>query len=788
MSSAAEPSAKAAAVLAAPHGRTIVVHGGEPLSPATSCDYIMRDPDAWGERIREFAANGVKVFMLNVPHRNTDFFDSSLWPDDGVFLTEEPEPPYGLTLAAQVATIVAAQPKARFIIRTWLSPPKSWAQKYPGDIQTDEDGTQYRQASLASPRYIEGLNTYLQTLVTLCESQSWGDRIVGYAPAPFGEGALPLTIAGKMFDCSAANEKAFGEWVRKRYPTPEHLRTAWGDPAITFDTVKVPRDREWHSKRLTAVATFGGKPIPSQPSNGGVGARGLFHFIEPANAAFEQDYCRFQRDAFMHWIGSAAAVLKAQAASLGRSRIVLFDVCKQPLMGWQILSAFDGVGDAGTFPNILQLSGSFDMEAFLDNKNLDGLWTPADYHARTVGFALDAEGPADSIALRGKLFLVENEARTFVGAGVNDQGAFRDVDEVEAGLLRNESLALSRNLGSYWCNVGSSYFHDPKIQSVIAKMVPMLDRSVAWPHKETTDAIAIVVDDTSPMFENFTSGLQSLAVIWQRILGVAHCGVPYRIVMLGDLKRDNFPDYKVYLFPNLFCVNDEVLDLLHRKVLRRGHVAIFGPATGITDGVHLTAEPASKLLGVKMELIPRTTQRHVILQEPRGQSHPMLKALPASLTFGDSLAYGPTLVPADGAVLTSGAQSLGQANTCFFINRPGLFIKDIGKGATGASTTAEPRGENDAAMIWSVAIPFPSNFLREAARHAGCNIWSEEDDIVYASDSFVSLHTVRAGHKVIHLPRPRTVRNALTDTLIGNNLRDIHLDMQSVETRLFLLE
>ena len=91
-------------------------------------------------------------------------------------------------------------------------------------------------------------------------------------------------------------------------------------------------------------------------------------------------------------------------------------------------------------------------------------------------------------------------------------------------------------------------------------------------------------------------------------------------------------------------------------------------------------------------------------------------------------------------------------------------------------------------MIWSVAIPFPSNFLREAARHAGCNIWSEEDDIVYASDSFVSLHTVRAGHKVIHLPRPRTVRNALTDTLIGNNLRDIHLDMQSVETRLFLLE
>lgn len=781
------PTAPDSAMVKHVNGRAIVTLDGQPLTYPTYCDYIMwRGPQGWRERIAEFAKNGVTVFMINVPH-GKDYFDSPYWTDENVYPTTQPDEP--LSMDAQAKIILELQPNAKFYVRTWTSPPMTWVKKYPGEIQTDEDGKSYRQASISSPLYIEGITKGLRSLVNYCESQPWGDRVLGYLPAPLGEGITPLNCAGKMFDCSTGTERDFRAWLKKKYASDAELQRAWGDPTVTRDGAKVPRDAQWYAKRATAVASFGGKPLSTagQPSNGPVTHSGLFHFIEPAVAAAEHDYCYFQRDAFIHWFSSMAAAIKEEAAAKGRKRIVGFDICKQPLMGWQILSAFDGAGDNQKFPNILQLSGSFDVAPLLDDKNIDLLFTPADYHARTVGFAFEPEGPADSMVLRGKTLLTENDARSYVGAGVKDQGAFRDEIEVEAGLLRNESLALSRNFHSYWCNVGSSYFQDEKIQKVIGKLVPALNKASASAHRETPDAIAFIVDDTSGFYEDFSAGFQSIAVIWQRIQGLAHSGVPYRIYMLSDLKRENFPNYKVYFFPNLVRVDDEVLALLKKKVLRDGNLAIFGPATGITDGKILTAEPASKLLGVTMELVPRTTQRRVIVQEPRGQSNAIVAPLAAGMTFGDTLAYGPTLVPGDRAVEKSGGLSLGMANTCFFINRTGLFLRENGQGAAG-NGKAGARGAEDYAVLWSVAAPLPPNLLREAARYAGCNIWSEENDVVYASDSFVGLHTVKAGTKTLHFPRAVTVTDLVTGERLGSGVRKVTFKMEAVQTRMFKLE
>jgi len=314
-------------------------------------------------------------------------------------------------------------------------------------------------------------------------------------------------------------------------------------------------------------------------------------------------------------------------------------------------------------------------------------------------------------------------------------------------------------------------------------MVPMLDRLNTAPHRETRDAIALIIDDESTVFEDFTGGYQALAVIWQRVLGLAHCGVPYRLFMLSDLARENFPPYKVYLFPNLFVVNDRVMAQLREKVLRDGNLAIFGPATGIHDGTCLNAEGATRLFNVKMELIPRTTVRHVIVQD---NGHPISAEVPASLTYGDRMAYGPTLVPREWAVEHAGGVSLGHANACWFIHRTGLFLKEMGAGTAGNGATGA-RGVDDYGMLFSSAMPLPANLLRAAARYAGCHIWCEQDDVIYASDSFVALHSVKVGSRVIHLPRPCTVTNALTNEVLGDNLMEIRVTVTPPETFLFTL-
>lgn len=785
---AAAPGSPADRPLTLNQGRVRILHQGQPIPAAAYCDYIVDAKfEQWPVRVRQFIRSGVKVHLINVGHLPTDYFDSPFWTDDGVHPEAEPDVPG--SIASQARRILADQPDALFFVRTWVSPPLAWTKKNPGEVQTNEKGGQHRQATLASEKYLEGIARTLRNLVSFCESQPWGDRVVGYMPAPLGEGCLPLVIENFMFDVSPANEAGFRAWLRETYGSDAKLQEAWGDPQATLATAGVPRDSAWLEKRRTGTPTLGGKPVnpKSISSNSHAPRPGLFHWIEPANAAPEIDYCRFMRAAKIRWVRTMAQALKGRARELGKTRLVAFDVGKQPLMGWQIQQAFDGQGDGQSFPHLLPLSGSFDLAELFDDPSIDGLWTPADYHARTIGYAYEAEGPADSMVLRGKSFQLENDARSWVGQGGQDQGAWRDPIEAEAGLLRNEALSLSRGFQSYWCNVGSSYFQDDRLQEIVARLTPMIERTHARPHRQTPDAIAMIVDDTSPLYEDFTSGYQSLAVIWQRINGLARCGIPYRIHLLSDLKRDDFPPYKVYLFPNLFKVDDEVLALLRKRVLRNGNLAIFGPSTGITDGRVLTAAPASRLLGVTMELHPRTTTRHVVLQDTRSGSHPIVREAGAGEVYGDNLAYGPTVTPADRAVEHAGGTPLGHANLCWFIHRTGLFVKESGLGAAGNGRPG-PRGENDYAVLWSAAVPLPHGLLRAAARWAGCNVWLEEPDVVYASDTFVSIHSVRSGSRTLRLPRPAKVTDAMTGKVLSEGQREIRLEIHAPETRVFWLD
>lgn len=762
-------------------GRPVILHDGQPVPQSAYCDYIQRGD--WEERIREFIDSGVKVFYLT-PHG----LESSAWWGSA----EDAEKLKETTLRSvnqQAEYILSLQPDALFYIRLMSTVPEWWGVQYPEEMQTDEAGKMYWDASLPSSRYLHDVAVFVDRLVTHCEGQSWGERIVGYLEASSGEGCMQLTFSDKLFDVSPANESAFIQWIGERYTTDADLQQAWGDPTVTRAQVRVPRDSAWQAKRKAAMSTLGGQQAP--PNNMPIDSMftsfpGLFHWTEEENAAPEREYCRFIRAAFVHKFRWIARAIKARVAALGRKRLVGFDITKQPLLGWQIVLAFNGMGAGPDFVNILLLSGSWDVAELLDDEQIDVIFTPADYHARTVGFSFEAEGVSDSMLLRGKTMIIENDARSYIGQGATEQGAPRNIKEVEAVLLRNAAMTLSRGIQSYWCNVGSSYFHDAPIQHIIRKTAVLQDRLNTAPHRETQDAIAFIIDDESTLCEDFTSGYQSLSVVWQRIFGLSHCGLPYRIFLLSDMRKDTFPRYHTYFFPNLFKVDDAVLELLRARVLRDGNLAIFGPATGITDGHHLGAGGANALLGIPLELQFRNPMRNVIVHDVAG--HPLTRELPASLTYGDSLTYGPLLVPAgECAVEQGGGVPLGHANICWALNRTGLFLKEFGRGTAGNGTDGG-RDAGDYGVLWSIAMPLPASLLRAAARYAGSHIWCEEDDVIYASDSLVALHSVKSGLRTIKLPRACTVTDAISNTLVGQGMTEIPLTINAPETVIFTLE
>ena len=575
---------------------------------------------------------------------------------------------------------------------------------------------------------------------------------------PWGEGTTILSLTGEVFDRSLVMRQQFREWLRRKYGSVAALRQAWGDESVDFDTAEVPNEQAWAAKR-----------------------RELLHWPRPEQVARERDYILLQKELFFRWIRQMMSAMRE--ALKGRRVLLGIDAMKQHLQGWQHNDAFMAEGRGADYPNVLAATGTLGVGSLLDDENIDVLITPADYHARAVGYGYESEGIADSLVLRKKTIFIENDMRTWVGRCRQNQGAFLTPKEARAGLLRTAASALSRGHHYYWMTVGCLFFDDPQVHPIIAEETALLDASVNWPHRETEHAIAMIVDDDSPLYEDFTSGFQSLATIWQRVDGLAHCGVPYRVYLLSDLERDEMPPYRCYLFPNLFRVDEHVLKLLRDKVLKDGRTVIFGPGTGITDGQRVSAGPASELMGIELELVERRPSRRVIM---RDYGHPMTQRLGASLTFGDSLVYGPMLIPTEKACEAAQVTALGHATVFFEVNRPGLVVREFGRGATGSGTPG-PRGEGDCAVIFSVAMPLPAALLREVARYGGCNVWCEEDDVVYGSGTMAGIHSVKAGPRRLDLPEPAAVWDALSGEKLAEKTTAIEIEIDPPETRIFFL-
>ncbi len=738
--------------LASPAGRPLVMSSNGDVVPlCTASDPILdipalkhSTPEQWLERARLFADSGVHTWSLQ-PMRQKGYRSMTyFWTGDG----EYPEPAEGIRcINWQAERLLEIDPQASFFVRFGDQTPESWYKANPEHTQRNCTGEQRQwgssQISLASRKGLTDLIRYIIHTIDWCERQPWRDRVFGYMFLPHGEGISNLVVSGMIFDVCPAMQTAFQDFVRGRYASDAALREAWQDEEVTLETVRVPHDAEWRAAQL-----------------------GVEHWIEGNQLQRFRDYFELQRELSIGWY---RRLIREVRAAIDERRTCLFgiDMAKQHLLGWQHNLFFNGAGPGPEALEMFNASGSIDVGELLDEPGLDMLLTPADYTARSIGYGWEPEGIADSLCIRGKAIFIENDSRTFSQTGGEHltSGAFRNEAEVRAGFLRNCAWILTRGGYDEWGTGGGSYYDKLRVQEVgIRPCVELMNAARDWPHRETEHAVAMIVDDRSPWYEDGSGGFQNIACIWQRVLGLAHCGIPYRIYLFSDLDKAEMPDYRAYYFPNLFQLDEERLALLRKKVFRDGRLSIFGPATGITDGKSLGAEWASRVLGVEMEMVRKRAMRRVIVQG----NHPIVEALPSAVTYGDSFPYGPVLVPGEGALAAAGADELGMATLVWAFNRPGLFVKDHGSHK----------------VAWTAALPMPANLLRELARWGGCHVWCEDDAVVLASDSIAALHTAKPGPHTLKLPENRRVWDLLEQRSLGE-IGEIEMRISPPETRLY---
>ena len=732
-----------------PHnGRPMVYLNGQPdMLPAYS-------PRTWNRAVfplqtARFFPHHLGLYFIGVPTGvDRDFSGTQFWIGDRI--SSEPQGTPGRSrfdsIDEPAQAILAGDPDARLMLRFTIHEPASWRWLHRDQMFVTEDGATLDTPSLASDLYWDAAARYSSALIQYCESRPWAGHLIGYANFHRDEGCHEPVLNGWLFDHSALMTARWRAYLQAKYGTEDRLRAAFGDYSLTFATIEVPKDKLRGTTPDVSKLLYWQAARQNQPL---------------------RDYLLLQRELFA---AGNRRVFTAMHEAAHRRVICVYDMFKQTMQGWNCGDFFDANASRRLAdPDLMSGSGSMDVASQFDLPGFDGLITPHDYQARGVGGVFEPEGIADSVVLHGKLFFCEMDTRTYADP-VNGYGKALDDREYAAVSWRNLATALTRGFNFYWMDLSSDWFSPAPIQQIIGRQVQVLKASAEWPHA-TVPGIAMIIDDTAALETNGAGNYLNDAVMWEQKMGLARCGVPFRVYLLDDLKLPNFPRHKVFYFPNLFKVDDARLALLKEKVFRDGNVVVFGPGSGISDGTVLGPASVEKLTGFKCEQWPVNFPHRTLISN---FDHPLTQGLTPDTVIGGALSYGPLLFPLDG-------EQLGLAWTKQGRTYSGLSVKNFGHGA-GAGKAA-----GDYASVFTTAVTLPANLWRNLARYAGAHVYCNTNDILLADNTIVALHSLQSGPKRIELPGTYTVYDVITGKLVAEKAHAITFALHAPETRVFRL-
>jgi hypothetical protein len=106
------------------------------------------------------------------------------------------------------------------------------------------------------------------------------------------------------------------------------------------------------------------------------------------------------------------------------------------------------------------------------------------------------------------------------------------------------------------------------------------------------------------------------------------------------------------------------------------------------------------------------------------------------------------------------------------LDKPGLLVKEQ------AGWTS----------VYSSAPVLPSALLRNIARAAGCHIYDDANDVVYADKNFLAIYATSAGPRTVHLPRTARVVDLLDNKTLAEGTSQFTVSMSANESKLFALE
>lgn len=653
-------------------------------------------------------------------------------------------------------------PNARIVLRLYLCKPPQFVRDHPDEVLRFNDGStghytkwyamtdvppaERGYPSFASDVWRRGTAEALHRYVTHVRQSAYARNVIGYFLCGGGTeewyywGDYDHTQYG--CDFSAPMLRAFRDHLRRTYGGEvARLREAWHDPAADF-----------------------GSAVPPGPTPRRFGAKGAFWDPDQMNRL--RDY---------YYVHS-----KAMEDSL----LIFARAVKQACRGEQLVGMFHGY-----LQNHSPMEGGqATLKELLASKDVDFWSGPPQYDRRGQGEHACNRFPGESLKAHGKLWISESDMRTCYSerTGTNPAlyGRTPSLDESLAVLQREFAHQLCVGANGWWFPMGKSWYHHEPILSLFHDMQRVGRAATSFERTSDTDVASVV--DMESLFVGPSGRVSSSLLDAFKVQELCRLGAPVDHYELDDVLAPGAKTYKLYLMLNCFSLSDAERRLIDERLRRRGAVLVWMYAPGLFNpNRRPERDPAGArgLLGFTLESQIGPPAAPDMRLTPAGAA--WLPGFDRERTFGSFERPRWEGDPATGDFRRAPAAPTTLTERFFANPAPGDTV--LARFVTGGEPAAVARESARATDVWIGSVMVPADLLRAIARRAGCHLFCDADEIVYANHSFLAIHTAAAGERTFRLRRPADVVDVFSGRTLGAGVTQFTDTIPAFRTRLYYL-